>query len=62
MDVTAGLWAATILGLIGIIVLDLLIVDRRPHPFTAAELEGRAAPEAAGPNPPCSTTAASASS
>ena len=37
MDVTAGLWAATILGLIGIIVLDLLIVDRRPHPFTAAE-------------------------
>ena len=37
MDVSAGLWAATILGLLGIIVVDLIIVDRRPHAFTAKE-------------------------
>jgi tellurite resistance protein TerC len=37
VDVSAGLWAATILGLIGIIVVDLIIVDRRPHAFTAKE-------------------------
>ena len=37
MDVSAGLWAATILGLIAIIVIDLIIVDRRPHAFTPQE-------------------------
>ncbi len=37
MEVTAALWAATIVGLLGIIVIDLIIVDRRPHPFTPAE-------------------------
>ena len=37
MDVSTGLWAATLLGLIGVIVADLIIVDRRPHPFTPAE-------------------------
>jgi tellurite resistance protein TerC len=37
VDVSAGLWAATLLGLVAIIVVDLIIVDRRPHPFTAAE-------------------------
>ncbi len=37
MDVSAGLWAATILGLLGIIVIDLIIVDRRPHAFTPQE-------------------------
>ena len=37
MDVSAALWAATILGLLGIIVVDLIIVDRRPHAFTPKE-------------------------
>jgi tellurite resistance protein TerC len=37
VDVSTGLWAATILGLIGIIVVDLILVDRRPHAYTAAE-------------------------
>ncbi len=37
MDVPGWLWAATVLGLIGIIVADLVIVDRRPHPFTARD-------------------------
>ncbi|HEX6887296.1 MAG TPA: TerC family protein [Candidatus Nanopelagicales bacterium] len=37
MEVTSALWAATILGLVGIIVLDLVIVDRRPHAYTARE-------------------------
>ncbi len=37
MDVSASLWAATILGLIAIIVIDLIIVDRRPHAFTPQE-------------------------
>ncbi len=37
MEVSAALWAATILGLLGVIVIDLIIVDRRPHPFTAKE-------------------------
>lgn len=37
MDVTLGLWAATLLGLVGIITADLIIVDRRPHPFTPKE-------------------------
>ena len=37
MDVPGWLWAATIVGLIGVIVVDLIVVDRRPHPFTARE-------------------------
>lgn len=37
MDVSLGLWAATLLGLVGIITADLIIVDRRPHPFTPQE-------------------------
>jgi tellurite resistance protein TerC len=37
LEVSAALWAATITGLIGIIVADLIIVDRRPHAFTARE-------------------------
>jgi tellurite resistance protein TerC len=37
VEVSAGLWGATILGLIGVIVADLIIVDRRPHPYTARE-------------------------
>ena len=34
MVVPTWLWAATLIGLIGIITIDLVIVDRRPHPFT----------------------------
>jgi tellurite resistance protein TerC len=37
VNVPGWLWAATILGLIGIIVIDLIIVDRRPHEFTTRE-------------------------
>jgi TerC family integral membrane protein len=37
MDVSTGLWVATLLGLVVVIVADLIIVDRRPHPFTARE-------------------------
>lgn len=37
MDVSLGLWAVTLLGLLGIITVDLIIVDRRPHPFTPKE-------------------------
>ncbi|MEZ5116846.1 MAG: TerC family protein [Candidatus Nanopelagicales bacterium] len=37
MDVPGWLWAATLLGLVGIIVLDLLIVDSRPHVFGPRE-------------------------
>lgn len=37
MDVSAALWAGTLIGLLGIIVVDLIIVDRRPHAFTAQE-------------------------
>jgi tellurite resistance protein TerC len=33
MDVPSWLWAATIVVLIGVIVVDLILVDRRPHPF-----------------------------
>jgi tellurite resistance protein TerC len=33
MDVPGWLWAATIVGLIAVIVIDLIIVDRRPHAF-----------------------------
>ena len=37
LDVPGWLWAATIGGLIGIIVLDLIIVDRRAHAFGPKE-------------------------
>lgn len=37
MNVPAWLWAATLIGIIGVIVLDLVIVDRRPHPFGPTE-------------------------
>lgn len=37
MEVTTGLWISTLLGLTAIIALDLVVVDRRPHPFTVAE-------------------------
>lgn len=37
MVVPAWLWAATLIVLIGIIVMDLIIVDRRPHPFTTRD-------------------------
>lgn len=37
MEVPAWLWAATLLGLIAIITIDLVLVDRRPHPFTSRE-------------------------
>ena len=37
MDVPGWLWAATILGLVGVIVVDLIIVDRRPHEFTSRD-------------------------
>lgn len=33
MDVPAWLWAATIIGLLGIIVLDLILVDSKPGEF-----------------------------
>jgi tellurite resistance protein TerC len=34
MEVSVGLWAITLLGLIAIILLDLFIVDRKNEPFT----------------------------
>lgn len=37
MEVSTGLWVATLVGLLAIITVDLIIVDRRPHPFTAKE-------------------------
>ena len=37
MDVPGWLWAVTLLGLIAIIVLDLIIVDRRDTPFTSRD-------------------------
>ena len=37
MDVPGWLWAATLAGLIGIIGIDLVMVDRRPHPFGPKE-------------------------
>lgn len=33
MSVPGWLWAVTLIALIGVIVLDLIIVDRRPHAF-----------------------------
>lgn len=37
MSVPGWLWAATIAGLVGVILLDLVIVDRRPHAFGPKE-------------------------
>lgn len=37
MDVPGWLWIATVGGLVGIICLDLVIVDRRPHAFGTRE-------------------------
>lgn len=37
MAVPTWLWVATLAGLIGIITIDLVVVDRRPHPFTAKD-------------------------
>lgn len=37
MTVSPWLWAATIVGLIAVIVVDLVIVDRRPHAFRIRE-------------------------
>ncbi len=37
MNVPAWLWAVTLIGIIGVITLDLVIVDRRPHPFGPKE-------------------------
>ena len=35
MVVSSGLWAATLLVLVGVILLDLIIVERRDEPFTS---------------------------
>jgi tellurite resistance protein TerC len=35
--VPAWLWVATLVGIVGVIALDLVIVDRRPHPFGPKE-------------------------
>ena len=37
MIVPAWLWVATLVGIVGVIALDLVIVDRRPHPFGPKE-------------------------
>lgn len=37
MTVTGTTWAITLIALVAIIVTDLIIVDRRPHDFTARE-------------------------
>jgi len=37
MVVPTWLWIATLAGLIGVILIDLIIVDRRPHPFTTKD-------------------------
>ena len=37
MEVTALLWGITLLALVGIIILDLVVVDHRPHAFGAKE-------------------------
>jgi len=40
MNVSGGLWAITILGLVAIIVMDLVIVDHRPRTFTKRDALG----------------------
>lgn len=37
MTVSVAAWAITLIALVAIIVFDLIIVDRRPHDFTARE-------------------------
>ena len=37
MNVSAGLWAITLLVLVGVIVADLIIVDRKNEPFTRTD-------------------------
>lgn len=37
MEVSGWLWAVTLIGLVAIIVIDLVIVDRRPHAFQMRE-------------------------
>lgn len=37
MTVPGWLWLATVVGLLAVIVIDLIIVDRRPHEFTTRE-------------------------
>lgn len=37
MEVPGWLWIATVAGLVAVIVVDLIIVDRRPHPFTTRD-------------------------
>ncbi|MCF8526006.1 MAG: TerC family protein [Candidatus Nanopelagicales bacterium] len=36
-DVPGWLWVATLMGLVGVIIVDLIIVDRRPHAFGPKE-------------------------
>ncbi|MDZ7577166.1 MAG: TerC family protein [Candidatus Nanopelagicales bacterium] len=37
MDVPTWLWLVTIGGILGVIIVDLLVVDSRPHVFTTAD-------------------------
>lgn len=37
MNVPLWLWIATVVGFVGILILDLLVVDSRPHSFTTKE-------------------------
>ena len=37
MDVSLWLWAVTVVGLIGVIAVDLIVVDRRPHHFSSKD-------------------------
>ena len=37
MDVPMWLWVVTVVGLIGVITVDLIIVDRRPHHFSSTD-------------------------
>lgn len=37
MDVPGWMWAVTLLVLVGIIAIDLVVVDRRPQPFTSKD-------------------------
>ncbi len=37
MSIPEWLWPVTVIGLVAVIIIDLIIVDRRPHEFTARE-------------------------
>ncbi len=37
MMVSSWVWLVTVVGLVGVICVDLVIVDRRPHSFTPRE-------------------------